>query len=372
MVKKAAAAPKDGPQPGEEGYFDVPEDARLTAFLREHGASADGTVRIYRLGPGGYRDQILENTCGLNEFEPGLLLQKPYYGGKFRIYVTIGDMTENFPLNVAVQKPDAVVQAVAPDPAVGLAGVVSAMMEGFKRMDERISATLAATPRTNPVEDALRMLTALQAAAPRAAPAADPLAMVTQIISLQKLLQPVTPAQIPEGGVDSGTIILEAIRTFGAPLADVLKEAAERKVRSGAPVAALEQLPPGQPHPVFAQPAQGVTLEQEESEMSIKMRLLAPVIFLAAQAKANPETYADIVLDQFSPEELATYIEAPDWFEQLSRVLPDIVPHREWVGEVRASIMDALTDPPEASKDTPGAGEAGSDVATRGTATGNG
>lgn len=71
---------------------------------------------------------------------------------------------------------------------------------------------------------------------------------------------------------------------------------------------------------------------------------------LVAQAKRNadPALYADLVIDQVPPEDLANLLAQPDFIAVLAQFVPDVVNHRDWFTRLKAEIVEA-TKPEAAS-----------------------
>lgn len=330
----------------------VPEDGRLAAFLEEHGESADGVVRVYREGPGGYKDQILEQTYSLSEFEPGALLKPPFNGGKFRIYVTIDKKTQHFPLRVASRP--AVETAAAPDASMVLAPVLAAMLEGFKQLGAQVANATAARASGMGVEETIRLMQTLNGfAGARAMPAQDPIAMVREVLSLQKLVTP-DRAALPEGEVDSGTIILRAMEIFGKPLADAMAQYNEEQAamrggvrRPGARSPALVvDNTAAQPAAQTVPTTPAVDSNPEETQMNLKIAMVRPILIGVARSGADVEPYVDVMLDTFTAEELDKYINAADWKEQLLKTIPEAADVMPWFEKLRARVLEVVKETP--------------------------
>jgi len=117
-----------------------------------------------------------------------------------------------------------------------------------------------------------------------------------------------------------------------------------------------EYIPPQLPAPAFPQlvgnPAaqQSAASQPMENESEMKISMLGPLIITMASRNADPAPYADMILDSFDDAELNKYIDAPDWWEQLTAVIPKAAPYKSWFEQLRNMVKEVLQE--EALPDT--------------------
>ena len=102
--------------------------------------------------------------------------------------------------------------------------------------------------------------------------------------------------------------------------------------------AAPAQLPPQAPEPVPApQPQPPRELTPQE-----KMESIIPALVQFAMQKANPVEVHDMYVEIISDEEydaVADYLEDENWWENLSKAIPQMVPHKDWFHKLREIIL---------------------------------
>jgi hypothetical protein len=81
-----------------------------------------------------------------------------------------------------------------------------------------------------------------------------------------------------------------------------------------------------------------------ETQMeSLNMNLMFTAILKAAQNECDPETYANLILDQLPDDMLDQLVDDSQWWEKLCLALPQAKPHEKWFREVHAIMLDLLT-----------------------------
>lgn len=338
------------PPDPEEDF--LPDDLEYAQFLSEYDLSQGGEVRVYREGPGGYRDLTFLDTFKLNEFDAPMLKNPPYNGGKFRIHVRSAQgMLKNFPFKcepapVAVAKPALQSDAVAP-----LVPMFAGILEGLKALSLQL-ATRPAGDAMN-LEGTLKLMGALRGLEGGGARALDPFEMMTKFFALQKMLTGDRIPTNPDGDIDANAVIMQAMKTFAEPFAELMK----RNLQDGRPALAAPAgiAAPGQPGaPASLPAAPGLSLavdnsapsgaNVEEPEINIKFAVIKPMLMMMAQADMDESPYVATVLDTFTEDELNQYIRRDDWKEQLVKVIPEAAGVMPWFERLRAGVLAALTD----------------------------
>lgn len=355
----ARAKGKDETAPAADAVTEdsfIPEDVEFIEFVRQYDADSGGGIHVYREGPGGYRDLTFVKAFAFGEFEPPMLQQPPFNGGKFRVHVrSASGMLKNFPFrcepaNVSVEAKAATggTDAVAP--------LLAGMLEGFRALSTQI-AQVAQAPKGTSVEDTIKLFSLMQGMqAPRGEPV-DPLAQFERFLAVQKQLAPDKAPVNADGEVDTGQIILQAMKTFGEPFAEIMKEGiAARRAHGGQVVRPLPQIP--SPGATTAPPALAVvggtaantttaneaapTVTPEEEEMNLKIAMVRPVLIASARAGLDVDTYADVVLNTFSDEEINKFINGDNWREELLKVIPEAAEVMPWFESLRTEVLEGM------------------------------
>lgn len=215
----------------------------------------------------------------------------------------------------------------------------------------------------NPESLVTAIVAGIRAAIPAPAAPANNLGMLKEVAEIVRTLapQPMVQAQpafnpidifraaselaadrdpIERGVNASGTdIFMRLIDRFGPAFERAMQLPPQGALAApAAPVGAQSApTPPQQPSP--------------ENEAVIKLRM--GLSFLVAQAEAGnePETYADVVLDNVPEEDLKKFLANPDPVGYLANLVPEIAKHRAWfdklIAEVREALKDEAVDEPQ-------------------------
>lgn len=318
----------------DEDY--VPPDFEFHEKRDELIGSGGGTIRVYREGPGGYRDLTFVKGFGLNEFEPEMLQQEPFGGGRFRIHMR-GEtgIKDNFLFKVeplpgvrrAVDQSGTTV-SVSNDSAA----LVAAMQAGFAQLVEKLKP---AAPVLG-IKEILDIVSIINK--PAAVPANGGLGQLKQLAEFMEVIESARLPTGKDGEVSIWGVAARAFDKIAEPLGAVLSEVAKRKLNGAESVPAL-------PAPAAAAAPQ----VKSEDEMLVLLKSYLPLLIANAAADNDPATYANMILDAVAPEVLRAYVDRPDWFEVLAPLDPRLATHKEWFTELRECIMEGLTAQPEAS-----------------------
>jgi len=248
------------------------------------------------------------------------------------------------------------VQAAQTDPA--LASILGMLAEGQTAMARAITELRAsiAAPPVDQFAQFERFATLFKTLQPAPAPAAPANSLSDTIAVLRELkgaAQEFAPAHEGE----------ESLITLAKPLMEMLADA--RKANPPAPPAfPAVSLPPGfaaepapvaqaapvsHPAPAIAPATAPAPIHYAPESMNELQRLQALLNTFAAMAdqKADVQTAAEF-LDANLPDDLAEVLDSPDWFEQLSQVLPRAAENRAWLEQVRAVALPLIfTDEPD-------------------------
>jgi hypothetical protein len=313
---------------------DLPQDFALLGTLAELGESeSEAKVMVYRNAKDrGSRDSYIF-TCTPAEFSIDTL-RNTYGGGEFRIRVIQqGRILKN---QVVAVEPKPI--ETAPDPQAGMNQMMTVMMAGFKQMTEAIAASKpVAAPAGMGVAETISLISALKPmmtnnSAP-AAPVADPLDMITKILALQRELGGLSGGGEGKGDDAMTAIILKGMDTFGKPMAEMMAQTQAQKASQAMPAHDVAPL-------AIAAPV--IEPLPEESDMSLKISLIKGAILPMAASNADPFPYANMVLDYFGDDEVERYINAPDWREQLEKLIPEAAQYRPWFEKLRNTAVELL------------------------------
>lgn len=328
---------------GDDGGMS--DDLALQASLQQIGETNDGaSVIVYQINERTKKDVFLYK-CGVSEFAATGLdeIQSRYGAGDYRIRVYAPGNGRGTGLlahrRLSIGAPRMAV-AVAPSgaPTQGLEAFMiqqqAAMMAGFREIAAAMAANHApAAPQGMGVAETISLITALQGLTGRQAPPPDPLDMISKIVALQRDIMP--PATNANGEIDSGAVLMKAIDAFGKPIAEMM---AQQKSRQPPAVPVVQ-------NPALPAPMAQAVIEQEPSEMDMKIAVFKGPLLVMAQQNADTYAYANMLLDLFSPEEIGKYIEAADWREQLHAVIPEAANFPEWFGALRETVLELLREP---------------------------
>lgn len=100
--------------------------------------------------------------------------------------------------------------------------------------------------------------------------------------------------------------------------------------------AEIQIVPPADSVPVEPQKPKELTPQE-------KMETIIPALIQFAEQKADPgevhDTYQALITDE-EYEAVATFLEQADWWERLSKPIPQMVPHKEWFSKIREIILE--------------------------------
>lgn len=223
------------------------------------------------------------------------------------------------------------------DIAEVLAQQQATMMAGFERM-----LTMQRPQRESlGAQDIIGLIAALQPMMNSGGnhPAApDSLAMVRAVIDMSKEL----------GGGSRGEssdtdIIMKAIETFGQPIAKMVME--KQSIPQPNVLPSLSN--PNIHNPQLLaqpQPTPDPDPEPQGDDMNLMVAAYKHAIMRAASNNADPETYAGLVLDNFSPAQINEFFVKPTWFEELKGFVPEAVNYPQWFGELRDTVLEMLQE----------------------------
>lgn len=159
--------------------------------------------------------------------------------------------------------------------------------------------------------------------------------MTKQVFDIVEKLAPMM-----SGGEGGGSPWMMALAQFKEPIIKLVDSISTAAMRPAQP--AYSQ--PAQPSVAQAAPVQP---QNEEDMIKMMVRQYMPVFINAAAKNADPEFYADMVLDQV-PEsmypKLKAWIEKPTCLEEIASIEPGVRYQQEWWNSLRAAILNAMLE----------------------------
>lgn len=340
----------------------IEEDDPLANAIQELGASGDdGRVEIWRV------KRTLQGTqeafvspMALEDFSIARV-QQLYGGGHFRVVVKNqrGKIVKRGSLQIdgdpiMTQRQQAPQSALpVPYPPQGEDSPLMRSIGALMQQNNQILQLLAQNVQhdrpiqKSTVEFAQELLTIKSLFQ---APGGDPIDMMTKTINLMKEM-----GVAGNGGGETTEMDLfkSLIEKFGpAFMAGMQKDAAENSALQNmlpTPAPSFNNSPNLQPQP---QPQPNPAHRPQPATDPEMLKLKMALHFLCSKAKAgtDPETYADVVLDEVGENDtdFTNLINDPQWLEKLSVFVPDVRVYSTWFTQLRESIIAQLTPIPEA------------------------
>lgn len=364
---------------------DAPDDDSLESELRD---IQNGKVRVSRKSnkqgsPGGYLFTIGSDEMSLDDLMDKI--RREYGGGEYRLRVTRSSGAFAINRDVSIAEPLTPAVQVAPPAAPAsddrLASILISMQENNRLlMDSMRQQQLAQAESMQTVFVEIIRAQAQREPAPAAAQQSptDMLAMMGMFKELFGSEKHADPMKVFLQGVDfakkmSGdgddNPVMEMFKTLAPPLLAIAQQ-------QGAPMQRPPMVMPRAPalptQPVVPQaPAvvdtnirssgqgdggvemtelsgDGSGVSAADSEQLLELaRQMAPyinVLTTAATIDADPETYANMVLDMVPPEQVLAIVGDDKRYGDLLAQIPGIEELREWFDALRACLVELLKD----------------------------
>lgn len=345
---------------------ETPNDVALLSVLEQIGESdTECSVNVYRIiGEGGKNVESYLQKFSPTEFSRDGLdeLRRLYGGGDYRIrvYGPLGKLIANKRISIEAPKGFKPGMMQEAEQSGGMRELAQAMQAGFAAMTNTLATALQSMQRPQESRSdflkemaMMRQIFAPENSAPRQNDG--------QLIDMFLKGIAVAREAIPKAGEASETdLLLEGIRTFGPPIAEAMKaqnakQPATALQTTAPPVPAI----PAQAFPVAIIPNEKSVTESQPATIQqgadMKFMVQQALSFLIQQAKAdnNPETYAELVLDHVSEEEIRALLEGDDWLDRVANLNPEVKQYAAWFGELKISILAYLTQAPEGDIPSP-------------------
>lgn len=256
---------------------------------------------------------------------------------------------------------------------------IAALGAMFTQSMDRLAQVIAGQQRPErSMKETLELLTVAKALAAPAGPTSDPLAMLSQLMGimrdtegmrvggdgkadgftiLQSAVEKVLPAIIQRLPVGGASAALPAPGPEGEPIeAPGPSRAAARPIarpasKSLAELAAEASagVPPIAPViPINPQFVGGVPMS--DPKIAAIIGAYSQMFIQAASIGAEPGAYAENIVDMVdaTPDAepaVRAFFARADWFEELARYAPGVVPHRDWFAQLGREVIETLNAP---------------------------
>lgn len=324
--------PPQNPIPQEE----LSDDMVLMNLLADiGGADSDAKVSVYRVS-GTNRKLSFIRSYLPNEFSLEQL-QQDIGAGDYRVQVrSNGGLLANKAISIEsdpVKPVQVSVQPSMPSPDIGR--LVEIMSQGFQQLGTLMVQNRA--PVIDPQQmrrDMMQDMVIMKQLFERPEQPAQngAIGAIEMFVKGMEMAKEITPKEGDTGPMD---IMLEALRTFGGPIA----QAAMTRQENVMPLASAT------PPQIANTPAPVQSLAQSEGNTGMNPALSHYVNMLIALAKENrdPYLYADLIVDQVPEEEIRSFLDDPDLMGTLTKVNPEAANFTPWINELKKGILEILT-----------------------------
>lgn len=334
--------------PGNIGS-DISDDLALANTLAQIGEDeSNAKVFVYKIDKATKLEAFAFETSPA-EFATGGLTEigKRYGGGEYRIRV-YADGRILTHKRIAIMEQKEMPQSAPVNIAADLQGLFaqqqSAMLEGFKMLAESLKP--APQPPAPTMLEQMETFARLQSlmGGNQRQPGPD----FGQLLDILKQGMEMGRGAGEQSMLD---VLMRGIETFGPAITEAVKTGA---VNQPAPMMHA-------PAPAIAAPVPAIqtAAPTNEDEMGIlrNAMLKQAINFLVKQAEAgnDPDTYANMVLDQMDENALKDFVNRPDWLEFLAQFNPAVkVPENQaWFADLRILLIAYLTPDEDSGTSAP-------------------
>lgn len=319
--------------------LEEPEDLALSGLLAELGSSSDAIVRVYESTGQGRRLEYLFE-CAPEEFSFDKLRDE-YGGGDFRIHVRrpgMRGLLANRLISIKrTKKPEIGIQfpinQITPEQISD--AVTKGLTEALSRLIPLLQPQAKAIDPTELEDRFMQRMVTMKELFTQPSGGMGNIELFIKGLEMAKDF-----GHVPVGDAGLPDLLIEAVRTFGKPLADIVSKQAAMPQAVGQVVAPrmLTPVPVG----VNAIKA-GEKVAIEDNELG---PLLPYVNFLLVQAghERDPEIYANLFLDQVEISVAEKYINRADLLESIIKIKPEAEQYRAWLSEFLTLARELLEE----------------------------
>jgi len=340
QAEAQAAAEYD---PGSIGTEDISDDLALTQTLAQIGDDeSNAKVYVYKIDPKTKSDVFAFETSPA-EFATGGLTEigKRYGGGDYRVRVYAnGRVLTHKRIAIMEQKETpATAPGIGADLPALFAQQQAAMLDGFRMLAESLKP--APQPPAPSMMEQLQVFAQLQGLMGGNHKQSGP--DFGQMLDVLKQGMEMGRSGGEQSMLD---VLMRGIETFGP----VITEAVKAGAQNPALIQQAQAMPQNQAAIAAPVPEIQTQQPQNEDEMGILQNqiLKQSIGFLVKQAQAgnDPDTYANMVLDQMDEKTLTEFVNRPDWLDFLAQYNAGVKEpaNAAWFGELRVILIAYLTE----------------------------
>jgi hypothetical protein len=340
QAEAQAAAEYD---PGSIGTEDISDDLALTQTLAQIGDDeSNAKVYVYKIDPKTKTDVFAFETTPA-EFATGGLTEigKRYGGGDYRVRVYANGRVVTHKRIAIMEQKDAPATPVniAADLQTLFAQQQAAMLDGFRMLAESLKP--APQPPAPSMMEQLQVFAQLQGLMGGNHKQSGP--DFGQMLDVLKQGMEMGRSGGEQSMLD---VLMRGIETFGP----VITEAVKAGAQNPALIQQAQAMPQNQAAIAAPVPEIQTQQPQNEDEMGILQNqiLKQSIGFLVKQAQAgnDPDTYANMVLDQMDEKTLSDFVNRPDWLDFLAQYNAGVKEpaNAAWFGELRVILIAYLTE----------------------------
>lgn len=344
----------------------IMEEKELVSAMAQFAGDSGAKLYIYRVDGADQRSgEFIESFAAFDMSHDELMnrLRDVHYGGRFKIQIR--NKAGHIQLNqiVSTIKTEPPVEVEKDAGADNFAHVLMAMQaqQAEARKDSqdmmmRMNQMQAESQQQN-MQTMMTMITSMSNNKPEA-PAFGPMEMVTLMGTMQGMFKDDSPKTDPiemlvkgmemgreQGGGDEN-IAQTLVKTMAPALAGMgqmmgATPAMAQPVQAPLPVEAIPA-----PMPTPTPPPAPAPAEDKEQMLMLKFQAFKPYLdslIIAAQQDANPEVYANYLLDQLDVDTVETVLAAEN-YEKLYQYLPHILPLKQWLDRCRDLTLECILE----------------------------
>lgn len=331
----------------------------LDDWMNELGTDVNAEIRVFRDVGGG-------NTTKeyLFTFEPHDMtmvqlcdkLRDEYGGGDFRVMAYASSTNrsgKSLKFNKSMRTAKPKTQVFEQKPASEMSDVLTVMMQQAQEQREMMQQ-LIQTMNDRPQAQPLNILELVQTGVPLLAglkklfgtTATDPFESAKNIISMMKDLD------LSGGGSEKNNadVLLEGIKTLGPVLAGAAQQSmhgsAPQQVRPNPAARVARKYPPMNNAKAGPDASPDLPLKQhkEKGRETLQTRILNDLknMVKAANRNSDPGLYADLLIDQYSEDEIAQVVNNPQLMDMAAAIVPGMAQQRPWFNQVFAALADYI------------------------------
>ena len=352
------------------------QEVNLQKAIAEFKGESNATMHIYNMdnSTDGRKGEFIEflNIGDYTHEDLMVKLRDEYYGGKFKLQIRQGGVIKMSEIvNVVKSEPPKDEPTQSQDLAALVEAAKGDNSQMFQLMMNQNNQNMA------------MMMKMVEAIGNRPEPpretfgAKEMIAMLAGVKEIMGDNKSDNPMELFIKGMEMGretsdgkddNIVQTALKTLGAPLAQLASQATEMQPqpKMGAPAPAPQAAHPGPPslrntshtpsfdeqeaqaeqqlNTAMNQPANTGQEENMQLAMLQKLQPYLQMLVNAAAQNADPEIYANMILDQIDENTVKQFM-GDEYYEKLFQFFPNVAMYRGWFDECRGIVLHLLENP---------------------------